>query len=132
MACTCGCRFFFDILYYMCYTNRKVPLGIVSDAQLGIRIKSPRQKTPWKKFPRKNSWNAVEREPVETRVLNLNASEASYKPEQRNYRKTKLKTNIFLFLLFFGGILSWNHPIEVAPETLLYITENYRTEGAFN
>ena len=25
-------------------------------------------------------WNAVEREPVETRVLNPNASEASYKP----------------------------------------------------
>ena len=35
--------------------------------------------------------NAVEREPVLTRVLNPNASEASYKPKQRSYRKTKLK-----------------------------------------
>ena len=28
----------------------------------------------------------VEREPVPTRVLNPNASEASYKPKQRSYR----------------------------------------------
>jgi len=35
--------------------------------------------------------NAVEREPVETRVLNPTASEASYKPKQRSYRKTYLK-----------------------------------------
>ena len=35
--------------------------------------------------------NAVEREPVETKVLNPTASEASYKPKQRNYRKTNLK-----------------------------------------
>ena len=47
--------------------------------------------------------NAVEREPVETRVLNPNASEASYKPEQRSYRKTKLK--LLLLFFFFGGIL---------------------------
>ena len=32
--------------------------------------------------------NAVEREPVPTRVFNPNASEASYKPKQRIYRKT--------------------------------------------
>jgi len=38
-----------------------------------------------------NSLNAVEREPVETRVLNPNASEASYKTKQRSYKKTKLK-----------------------------------------
>ena len=38
-----------------------------------------------------NSLNAVEREPVPTRVLNPNASETSYKPKQRSYRKTKLK-----------------------------------------
>jgi len=38
-----------------------------------------------------NSLNAVEREPVPTRVLNPNASEASYKPKQRTYWKTKLK-----------------------------------------
>ena len=38
-----------------------------------------------------NSLNAVEREPVPTSVLNSNASEASYKPKQRSYRKTKLK-----------------------------------------
>ena len=35
--------------------------------------------------------NAVEREPVPTRVLNTNASEASYKPKQCSYRKTNLK-----------------------------------------
>ena len=35
--------------------------------------------------------NAVEREPVPTTVLNPNESEASYKPKQRSYRKTKLK-----------------------------------------
>ena len=46
--------------------------------------------------------NAVEREPVETRVLNPTAREASYKPKQRSYRKTKLK-KLFLLLFFFGG-----------------------------
>ena len=35
--------------------------------------------------------NAVEREPVETRILNPTASEASYKPKQRSYRKTNPK-----------------------------------------
>ena len=34
---------------------------------------------------------AVECKPVPTRVLNLNASEARYKPKQRSYRKTKTK-----------------------------------------
>ena len=38
-----------------------------------------------------NSLNAVECEPVETRVLNPTASEASYKPKQRSYRKTNPK-----------------------------------------
>ena len=38
--------------------------------------------------------NADEREPVETRVLNPNASEASYKPKQRIYRKTNLKKKV--------------------------------------
>ena len=38
--------------------------------------------------------NAVEREPVETRVLNPTASEACYKPKQRSYRKTNLKKKI--------------------------------------
>ena len=61
---------------------------------------------PTKIPPEKIPLNAVEREPVETRVLNPNASEASYKPKQRSYRKTKLKkNNIFYFILFFGGIL---------------------------
>ena len=61
-----------------------------------------------------NALNAVEREPVETRVLNPNASEASYKPKQRSYKKTKLKKIIFFFSEefgqgdFVGGILSWN------------------------
>ena len=45
--------------------------------------------------------NAVEREPVPTRVLNPNATEASYKPKQRSYKKTKLKKKKFFF--FFSG-----------------------------
>ena len=50
-----------------------------------------------------NSLNAVEREPVETRVLNPNATEASYKPKQRSYSKTKLNKIIFLLSFFLGG-----------------------------
>ena len=38
-----------------------------------------------------NSLNSVECEPVPSRVLNPIASEASYKPKKRSYRKTKLK-----------------------------------------
>ena len=38
--------------------------------------------------------NAVEREPVETRVLNPTASEASYKTKQRSFRKTNLKKKV--------------------------------------
>ena len=38
--------------------------------------------------------NAVEREPVETRVLNPTASEASHKPKQRSYRTMNLKKNV--------------------------------------
>ena len=40
--------------------------------------------------------NAVQREPVETRVLNPTASEASYKPKQRNYRTTNLKKKVLV------------------------------------
>jgi len=39
-------------------------------------------------------WNAVEREPVETRVLNPTTSEASYKPKKRSYRTTNLKKEV--------------------------------------
>ena len=66
----------------------------------------PDKNLPGKNPPEKISLNAVERDPVETRVLNPNASEASYKQEQRSYRKMKLKKIIFLFLV--GGILSRN------------------------
>ena len=38
--------------------------------------------------------NAVERKPVPTRVRNPNASEASYKPKQRSYRKTNLRKKV--------------------------------------
>ena len=57
------------------------------DCQSGIQIKSPPNKIPREKIP----LNAVEHGPVTTRVLNPNASEASYKPKQRSYRKTKHK-----------------------------------------
>jgi len=40
--------------------------------------------------------DAVEREPVKTRVLNPTASEASYKPEQLSYRKTNLKKKVLV------------------------------------
>ena len=51
-------------------------------------IRYPDKIPPEKITPGKISLNAVEREPVETRVLNPNAS---YKPKQRSYRKTNLK-----------------------------------------
>ena len=49
--------------------------------------KIPPEKIPLERIP----LNAVEHEPVPTRVLNPNASESSYKPKQHSYRKTKLK-----------------------------------------
>ena len=51
----------------------------------------PEKIHPEKNPPENNPLNAVEREPAPTRVLNPNAREASYKPKQRSYRKTKLK-----------------------------------------
>ena len=38
--------------------------------------------------------NAVEREPVDARVLNPTAGEATYKPKQRSYRTTNLKKKV--------------------------------------
>ena len=43
---------------------------------------------PEKNHPEKIHLNAVEREPVTTRVFNPNASKANYKPKHRSYRKT--------------------------------------------
>ena len=63
--------------------------------KLGIRIKSP-GKNPPEKIP----LNAIEHKPVPTKVLNPNASKASYKPKHRSYRKTKL--NLYSLLFFFG------------------------------
>ena len=40
-------------------------------------------------FQAGNSLNAIERKPVPTRVLNPNASEASYKLKQSSYRKRR-------------------------------------------
>ena len=40
--------------------------------------------------------NAVEREPVETRVFNPTVSEASYKPKQRSFRATNLKKKVLV------------------------------------
>ena len=74
--------------------------------------------------------NAVEREPDPTRVLNPNASEASFKPKQRSYRKTKLKKKLFFCFYFFrgdfgrgdfvGGILSWNPLIVILEQYPAY------------
>jgi len=62
----------------------------------GIWIKSPRKKST-EKIP----LNAVEREPVPTRVLNPNASEV----KQRSYRKTKLK--FFFSVGFYPGTVAY-------------------------
>ena len=56
-----------------------------------------------------NSLNAIVREPVPTRVLNPNASEASYNPKQRSYRKTKL----FFFLNIFEKLFKIKKKIEI-------------------
>ena len=53
-------------------SNEHTKLSHWSVHIMGNRIKSPRQKSP-----QKTPLNAVEREPVETRVLNPNASETS-------------------------------------------------------
>ena len=74
--------------------------------------KIPPEKVPPKKIP----LNAVEREPVPTKVLNPTASKASYKPKQRSYRKMKLiKKNRGDFSRgdFVGGILSGNQISEL-------------------
>ena len=59
----------------------------------------PGKNPPGKNQPEKIPLNAVEREPVPTKVLNPDASEARYKPKQRKYRKTKL--------FFFRGDFDW-------------------------
>ena len=61
-------------------------------------VKYPDKIPPEKNPPEKIPLNVVEREPVPTKVLNPNASEASYKPKQRSYRTTKL-----IFFPFFSG-----------------------------
>ena len=67
---------------------------------IGYPDKIPPTKIPPEKNPpEKISLNAVEREPVETKVLNPNASEASYKPKQRSYRN--IFFNIFQNFQFF-------------------------------
>ena len=89
---------------------------------LGNRIKSPDKNPPGKNPPEKIPLNAVEREPVETRVLNPNATEASYKPEQRSYRKTKLKLFFFILFFFSGGFWSGGfYPGTIKSRSILYI-----------
>jgi len=85
------------------------------DTPYRVTGKNPPDKNPpGKNPPEKIHLNAVERKPVETRDLNPNASEASYKPEQRSYRKTKRKNINFFWGDFVGGILSWNLIIYIA------------------
>ena len=72
-------------------------------------LSCPAQTTPQKSVselnppgiytPEKIPLNAVERKPVPTGVLNLNASEASYKPKHRSSRKNEAKKNC----IFFSG-----------------------------
>ena len=64
----------------------------------------------WSEYsPREGSWLCKIcrwHEPVSTRVLNPNASGASYKPKQRSYRKTKLKKLLLLLFFFLRGFWS--------------------------
>ena len=69
--------------------------------------------------PKKIPLNAVEREPVPTRVLNPNASEVSYKPKQHSYRKTKL--NFFFFGGFWSGGFCWGDFIREPIYIYIYI-----------
>ena len=58
----------------------------------------------WAEYLRTGQFcNAVEHEPVETRVLNPTASKASYKPKQRSNRKTK---QTFFFLNIFSKMFT--------------------------
>ena len=52
-----------------------------------------------------NSLNAVQPEPVPTRVLNPNASEANYKPEQLSYSRSHFCT---IFFFFYWKILAYS------------------------
>ena len=61
--------------------RRRLGAGQLGTVPFGRRFELWR-----KKNEADNSLNAVERKPIPTRVLNPNASEASYKPKQRNYR----------------------------------------------
>ena len=54
--------------------------------------------------------NAAEREPVETRVLNPTASEASYKPKQRSYRTTNLKNTLIIKRVGYVSVLDISAP----------------------
>ena len=73
--------------------------------------------------------NAVEREPVENRVLNPNASEASYKPKQRSYRKTKLKKYYFFIFIFFRGDFGRGDFILEPNHTYAYIYAKIQSKG---
>ena len=67
---------------------KRLSLGIMwTVSGYNLPGKNPPGKNPPKKMP----LNAGEREPFPTRVHNPNASEASCKPKQRSYRKTKPK-----------------------------------------
>ena len=83
-----------NFIIYCVLDGQPIPIN-------GNRIKSPRKKSPGKNRPEKIPLNAVEREPVPTRIINPNASKASYKPKQRSYRKTKL--HFFFRRVFFRG-----------------------------
>ena len=87
--------------------------------------------------------NAVEPEPVETRVLNPNAGEARHKPKQRSYRKTNLKFFYFFFRGDFGrgdfvkGILSVNHQVTLFLVMLIrmggmFLLVSYRRNNHFH
>ena len=78
-------------------------------------------------FQAGNSMIAVECEPVPTKVLNPNASEASYKPEQRIDRKTKLK-KISLFGYESSICLGLNCP---SPETSRRRKKQINPPGCF-
>ena len=89
------CRWHISIGKFLCWFANYAPVGVytktrvhVVSAQLIVGFGQEKNNEAG------NSLNAVEHEPVPTRVLNPNASEASYKLKQRSYRKTNLKKKV--------------------------------------
>ena len=70
-------------------------------------------------------WNAVEREPVETRVLNTTASKARYKPKQCNYRKMQQFFFSYNFSKFHFSVIF----VTSSPQFSMYFHDNLKNKN---